>query len=87
VPDPAAMMREMKRVCRPGGDLFVINHFSRDDGPIAACERMISPISKLVGFRTSFPLGEFLSTAELDSVDIEPVNLFGYWKLLHARNV
>lgn len=86
VPDPQAMVSEMKRVCRPGGDLFIINHFSRDTGAMAALERMVSPFSKLVGFRTSFPLQDFLNLSQFDVSEIEPVNMFGYWKLIHAVN-
>lgn len=86
VPDPRRMVAEMKRVCRPGGELFIVNHFSRDRGAIAALERMISPLSRFVGFRTSFPLGGFLAEAELDVVETVPVNLFGYWTLIRAVN-
>lgn len=85
-PDPRALVDEMKRVCKPGGDLFFVNHFSRDKGAMATFERLASPLSKLVGFRPSFPLKDFLEMAELDVVEIQPVNLFGYWSLLRARN-
>lgn len=86
VPDPSAMMAEMKRVCRPGGELFILNHFSRDRGAMAVMERLASPLSKLVGFRPSFPLHDFLAMAKLEVLEIEPVNLFGYWTLIRARN-
>lgn len=86
VPDPEAMVSEMKRVCKPGGDLFIINHFSRDKGAMAALERLVSPMSDLVGFRTSFPLQDFLTMSGFNVTAIEPVNLFGYWKLIHAIN-
>lgn len=85
-PDPRAMVEEMKRVCRPGGDLFFVNHFSQDKGAMATFERLVSPLSRLVGFRPSFPLNDFLEIADLDVVAIEPVNLFGYWSLLRATN-
>lgn len=86
IPDPQQMIAEMKRVCRPGGDLFIVNHFSQGHGPVASIERLVSPLSKLVGFRPSFPLDEFLTMAELDVVDKQAVNAFGYWTLIHARN-
>src|SRR5437868_5449837 len=31
VPDPEKVMRELSRVCRPGGDVIIVNHFSADD--------------------------------------------------------
>ena len=49
-------------------------------GPMASLERLASPLSKLVGFRPSFPM------ADLDVVETRPVNAFGYWTFIHARN-
>lgn len=86
VPGPEQLIAEMKRVCRPGGDIFIVNHFSRGSGPMAAVERLIEPLSNLIGFRPAFPLQDFLDMAELDVVDQQGVNAFGYWTLLHARN-
>lgn len=86
VPDPKRMIAEMKRVCRPGGDLFIVNHFSQGRGPMASVERLVSPLAKLVGFRPSFPLHDFLAMAKLDVVDTQGVNAFDYWTLIHARN-
>ncbi len=86
VPQPKKMIEEMKRVCRPGGDLFIVNHFSQDKGAMASLERLVSPLSKLVGFRPSFPLDAFLRMADLEVVGTRPVNAFGYWTLIHARN-
>jgi phosphatidylethanolamine/phosphatidyl-N-methylethanolamine N-methyltransferase len=32
VPEPEKVMRELARVCRPGGQVLLVNHFSQDDG-------------------------------------------------------
>ena len=85
VPDPKKVVDEMKRVCKPGGELFIVNHFSQK-GPMAKLERLASPLSKLVGFRPSFPLDDFLAMADLEVIDTQNVNAFGYWTLIHARN-
>jgi phosphatidylethanolamine/phosphatidyl-N-methylethanolamine N-methyltransferase len=86
VPEPRRMVAEMQRVCRPGGELFIVNHFSRNRGAMAAIERLASPVSRFVGFRTSFPLEVFLAESDLNVIETVPVNLFGYWKLIRVRN-
>ena len=32
VPDPKKVMEELERVCRPGGEVIVVNHFSQSHG-------------------------------------------------------
>ena len=32
VPDPERVMRELERVCAPGGEVILVNHFSQDEG-------------------------------------------------------
>lgn len=86
VPDPRAMVAEMKRVCRPDGDLFIVNHFSNTNALVHACERMVSPLSKLIGFRPVFPRDEFIQDTQLNVREVIPVNLMNYWTMVHAVN-
>lgn len=84
-PSPEMLVDEMRRVCRPGGDLFFVNHFRKSNLVIGSVERLLSPLSKLMGFRPDFALDEIVEQTDLDVVESQPVNLFGYWTLLHAR--
>lgn len=85
-PQPQRLIEEMSRVCKPGGDLFVLNHFSSTNPVLGGMERMLAPLSRRLGWRPDFSLEEFLWQTDLELVDSVPVNLFGYWRLLHARN-
>jgi phosphatidylethanolamine/phosphatidyl-N-methylethanolamine N-methyltransferase len=85
VPDPTAMMQEITRVCRPGADVILVNHFSSPNRIINAMERMLLPLSRVLGFIPSFPLDGLMEGHGLEPLGIRSVNLFGYWKLLRFR--
>jgi len=86
VPNPAQMMHELERVCRPGGEIVVVNHFTRDDGVAAHIERVLAPLARSLGFRPLFPLDAFIGLTGLELAESMPVNAFGYWTLLRFRN-
>ncbi|MEX2380877.1 MAG: methyltransferase domain-containing protein [Opitutales bacterium] len=86
VPDPQKMMKEVSRVCQPGADIFVLNHFASEKGFFRMVESVLAPLSQRLGFRTNLSLPMFLDMSSLQLVEILPVNLGGYWKLLHFRN-
>lgn len=85
VPHPERLVNEMRRVCRAGGELFIVNHFQHDNAVVAGFERMVAPLSRLFGWHPDFDLDAFTEGTRLDVLDQRQVNLFGYWTLLRAR--
>lgn len=86
VPNPHRLVDEMRRVCKPDGELFIVNHFHSNHPVLARCEKMIAPLSKLMGFRPDFSLDSFVEGTRLEVVQRTRVNLGGYWTLLRACN-
>ncbi len=86
VPSPAQLVAEMRRVCRPGGELYIVNHFQHAHLLVAGIERLLAPLSRLLGFHPDFPLEKFLQQTGLVVSEQMPVNALGYWTLLRARN-
>lgn len=85
-PDPVRLMNEMRRVCKPDGELYIVNHFHHPRTVIGGIERLTAPLSRLLGFHPDFCLDTFVRDTGLAVVERIPVNLFGYWTLLTARN-
>jgi phosphatidylethanolamine/phosphatidyl-N-methylethanolamine N-methyltransferase len=82
VPDPVAVTREMCRVCRPGGRIVILNHFRSRNALLAWIERMISPFTVHIGFKSDLDLPAFLAQAELKPVSINKVNFPRIWSLV-----
>jgi phosphatidylethanolamine/phosphatidyl-N-methylethanolamine N-methyltransferase len=82
VPDPVKVVREMRRVCRPGGKIIVLNHFRSANPVLSRVERAISPFTVHIGFKSDLDLPGFLAQAELKPISIEKVNVPRIWSLV-----
>lgn len=82
VPDPVRVVREMYRVCRPGGRIVILNHFRSAGAIAAAVERAISPFTVHVGFRTDVGLAALLRDSGARAVAVEKVNYPPLWTLV-----
>lgn len=57
VPNPAAVLSEIARVTRPGGKIYLFNHFRAEADSqrfLAMLERSIAPASRKIGFHSDF---------------------------------
>ena len=86
VPDPIAVTREMRRVCRPNGRIVFLNHFLSCGLVLSRIERAIAPLTVHLGFKSDFDLTAFLAQTGLRAASIEKVNVPRIWSLLICRN-
>jgi phosphatidylethanolamine/phosphatidyl-N-methylethanolamine N-methyltransferase len=86
VPDPIAVTREMRRVCRSGGRLVFLNHFLSDGAIMSRFERAIAPLTVHLGFKSDFDLPAFLAQTGLRTDSIEKVNVPRIWSLVICTN-
>lgn len=84
VPDPVKVAQEMRRVCRPGGRIVFLNHFLSPHPLLSRAERMISPLTIHIGFKSDLDLPAFLAQAQLQPISIEKVNVPRLWSLVTA---
>ena len=82
VPDPVKVAQEMRRVCRRGGRIVFLNHFISPNALLSRFERLISPLTIHIGFKSDLDLPAFLAQADLKPVSIEKVNIPKIWSLV-----
>ncbi len=86
VPDPLAVTREMRRVCKPCGRLVFLNHFLSANAIGSRLERAIAPLTMRLGFKSDFDLPAFLAQTGLRAASIEKVNVPRIWSLVICDN-
>lgn len=84
VPEPRRVLAEMARVCRPGGEILIVNHFASDRGPLGRVETLLAPFADRMGWHADFPIGTVLgsdSVAEIERRALPPFGLFTFLRL------
>jgi phosphatidylethanolamine/phosphatidyl-N-methylethanolamine N-methyltransferase len=85
VPDPRRMMAEVRRVCRVGGRIVIINHFRSENSVLAGLQRSIDPVTRRLGW-TTLRLGELLRMRELEVTRTWKTSPRSLFTIVEARN-
>ena len=86
VPQPYRVIYEMLRVCRPGGIIVFLNHFTNGNRLVSRIERTLSPLCKQIGFRTDLDIHALLDGVPLAIQKIQKVKPLNYWALVQCIN-
>ena len=82
VPDAEKVMRELERVCAPGGEVFLVNHFSQEHGLRAWFERRLVPLADFIGWRPVFALDRVLICEDLRLAERRALWPFGLFTMV-----
>lgn len=85
-PDPNRLIAELRRVCRKGGSIFVLNHFSGSRF-WWFLECAVRSVADKIGFRSDFRFDEQILKHDWEVISVKNVNLLGLSKLVELRNV
>ncbi len=92
VPEPEAMLDELARVLRPGGEIVLVNHVSGKDDAIALFEAWLDRhMAPKLGWRPQFPwsiIGDWIDRhPEMKLVERRPLAPFGLFTLTRIERV
>lgn len=84
VPEPERVMAEIARVCKPGGQVIIVNHFARENGVLAALERAFAPFANWLGWHSDFPKARITGERALAIAEeraLAPLGLFTFIRM------
>lgn len=84
-PHPERLVAEIRRVCRKGGTILIVNHFSGSRF-WWFMERAVHKLAARIGFRSSFCFDEQILKYDWKIESVKKVNLFGLSRLVTIRN-
>jgi phosphatidylethanolamine/phosphatidyl-N-methylethanolamine N-methyltransferase len=84
-PHPEKLVAEIRRVCRKGGTILILNHFSGSRF-WWVMERALSSLSNRIGFRSDFCYEQQILKYDWEILSAKKVNFLGLSTLVTIRN-
>jgi phosphatidylethanolamine/phosphatidyl-N-methylethanolamine N-methyltransferase len=86
VPDPVRMLAEAKRVCRPGGKIVIVNHFTTDLPIVGPLTEALDPVTRHLGWRTKLRLEPFLEATDFNVEEIYKLSKLSLYTVIVGAN-
>ncbi|HXK28993.1 MAG TPA: class I SAM-dependent methyltransferase [Candidatus Binatia bacterium] len=84
VPDPVRMIAEAKRVCKPGGKIVIVNHFTSDFPLLGTLTEALDPVTRWLGWRTNLRLKPFIKTTDFTVERMYKLSKTSLYTVLHG---
>lgn len=90
VPEPEAMLDELARVLRPGGEIVLVNHVVNKDDPLLLLEKFLDRhVAPKLGWRPQFPwsiIGDWIDARDdMTLIERRPLPPFGMFTLVRIK--
>lgn len=84
-PNPDALLAELRRVCTPGGVIYILNHFENTSGWRVA-ERLVKPLARWIGFDAGLDFQSTIGRQDWLVRQVSPVNWMGLSRMIVITN-
>jgi phosphatidylethanolamine/phosphatidyl-N-methylethanolamine N-methyltransferase len=85
VPDPEKVMLELARVCKRGGEVLLVNHFSTEEGMRGWVERRMAPFADKLGWRPVFDVQRVMGCRDLELIERRALRPLGLFTMMRFR--
>jgi len=85
VPDPYKLVNEMSRVCKPEGQVVIINHFSSRRRVIRGVVNLVDPLTRRLGWSTRLSLDEVMMGSPLSLQHRYKTSPWSLFTIVQAR--
>jgi phosphatidylethanolamine/phosphatidyl-N-methylethanolamine N-methyltransferase len=79
---PAQLLHELQRVCKPHGEIFIVNHVRSDNPLVGAVEKSLARFANQLGFHPDFELRNLVN-GSFRVEHVSSINFF--WKVMRLR--
>jgi phosphatidylethanolamine/phosphatidyl-N-methylethanolamine N-methyltransferase len=83
---PRESLLEMKRVCKPGGVIVLMNHFKSEHKLLGLAETAFNPVASKIGFKSNLEMAPLLESVGLQPSEVRKVNMFNLWTAVSMVN-
>lgn len=87
VPEPERVLAEIARVCKPGGDVLIVNHFARTSGTLSIVERIAAPMANFLGWHSDFKRDIVMGDRRLRLIEESALPPFGMMSYLRFERL